>query len=221
MDLDGFELFLLFIVLSGLLGGIAYYFDKRRREALMEVAKGLGFKFQPTVFYQAHDAFGPLPLFTRGNHRNIRNWMEGEMSGYQINLFGYHYTQGHGKNSQTFTQSVALLRSDKLDLPAFAMRPEGLFDKLGDLFGSGDIDFDSHPAFSKRYLLKGEPAEQVRRLFTPPLLTFFEANPGLCVEGRGELIIVYRANKRVAPKAMQAFLREALRVAEQVRSAAR
>ena len=37
----------------------------------------------------------------------------------------------------------------------FEMRPENLLNKIGAALGRQDIDFDSNPEFSRRYLLRG------------------------------------------------------------------
>ena len=48
--------------------------------------------------------------------------------------------------------------------------------------------------------------------FYERLVAFYDANPGLSTEGRGELLIYYRSDRRVAPEALHDFLREGLKI---------
>ncbi len=70
-------------------------------------------------------------------------------------------------------------------LPNFTLRPENLFHKIGQVFGYQDIDFDSHPEFSKRYLLKGENESEVRSTFSADTLAFYESDQKLSTEDAG------------------------------------
>jgi len=88
------------------------------------------------------------------------------------------------------------------------LRPEGLMHKIGSLFGYQDIDFDSHPNFSKHYLLRGSDEEAIRELFDDDLLSFFETQEKVCVEADGHDLIIYRQRKRIEPDTVQEFLRE-------------
>ena len=46
----------------------------------------------------------------------------------------------------------------------------------------------------------------MRDVFTADVLDYFEDNPGLSVEADGPRIVVYRAEVRVEPAAVRAFL---------------
>ena len=50
--------------------------------------------------------------------------------------------------------------------------------EMGAVLGHQDIDFASHPAFSRRYLLRGHDENAVRVLFTDVLLTRVKRSPG-------------------------------------------
>ena len=94
----------------------------------------------------------------------------------------------------------------------FALRPENLFHKIGGAFGYQDIDFHSHPAFSKNYLLRGASEEQMRLFFKKNLLAFFESLKKPCVEGHQNYFIFYRAEKQVSPNKIKDFMNEGLQV---------
>ena len=51
-----------------------------------------------------------------------------------------------------------------------------------------------------------------RNDFNEEVLTFFEHQSGLSVEGNGQRLIFYRASKRVKPKEIRSFFKEGFRV---------
>ena len=75
------------------------------------------------------------------------------------------------------------------------MRPENLGDKIVGWFRGNDIDFDTHPEFSKRFLLNGEDETAVRNLFTPQVMEYFEAKKTLSAEAIGQTLLIYRQGK--------------------------
>ena len=97
-------------------------------------------------------------------------------------------------------------------LPSFTLRPENLFHKIGQVFGYQDIDFDSHPEFSKRYLLKAENESDVRHAFGTDVLSFYESDQKLSTEAAGRQLIHYRAAKRVPPNEIAEFIKRGVRV---------
>ena len=109
-------------------------------------------------------------------------------------------------------QAAVSIRSPQLNLPQFALRPQHLFHRIGEVFGYQDIDFDYHPQFSKNYLLRGNNEQQVRKLFTNEVLGFFESQDGVSTEGDGDQLIFYRALTRIKPEDVHLFREEGLRV---------
>ncbi len=76
------------------------------------------------------------------------------------------------------------------------------------VFGLQDIDFDTHPDFSKRYLLKGDDESEIRKLFRLDTLSFYESHGKLSTEAAGHQLIHYHANRRVPPEKLSEFIRE-------------
>ena len=94
----------------------------------------------------------------------------------------------------TTAQAVISFRSPGLNPPRFVLRPEILFHRMGDVVGLHDIDFDSHPQFSKKYLLRGTADEKVRELFRHDVLDVFEDIERVSAEGLRDQFI-YRSWK--------------------------
>ena len=81
--------------------------------------------------------------------------MRGSNEGREIAVFDYQYVTGYGKSrKRTVCSTVACLRSDGPPLPGFTLRPEGTWDKISSWFGGADIDFDTHPKFSRSFVLR-------------------------------------------------------------------
>jgi hypothetical protein len=182
---------------------------KQRTEALQRIAGDLGLNFSP----QANEfLIGELTwceLFSRGRDKKIINLMRGSNEGREISLFDYQYVTGHGKSRRTVSSTVACLRSEGTALPGFTLRPEGTWDKLSSVFGSADIDFDTHPKFSRSFVLNGEDEAAIRKLFTPPVLEHYEQHAGISAEGSNDTLLYYRHGKSVRPEDVSQFLADA------------
>ena len=106
-------------------------------------------------------------------------------------------------------------RSLKLNLPDFSLRPENVFHKIGSAFGDKDIDFETHPIFSKSYLLRGDNEAAIRGLFNNELLNFIQSQQKISIEGSGNQIIFYRHRNRIKPEEVESFMEEGFQVLDQ------
>lgn len=189
----------------------------RRRMALEAVAQQAGWSFAGHTIEPEQLGIGALPLFSRGRRRRACNVMRGSDGPSGIAAFDYRYTVGGGNHQRAVVQTVVRVRSARLALPAFALTPERMFHKIGGLFGFHDIDFESSPEFSRRYLLRGAGHEaRVRDVFTPVVRAFFEHRPPVSVEGANDTLVVYRAGRSVKPEDLRAFVEDALAIARQL-----
>jgi hypothetical protein len=99
-----------------------------------------------------------------------------------------------------------------MNLPGFELRPKNLFHKIRGVLGYQDINFDTHPDFSRYYLLRGMEVSAIRSIFSSTVLSFFEQNKGLCVEAQGKKLLCYRQLKRVKPHEIKLFFEEAYNI---------
>ena len=128
--------------------------------------------------------------------------LEGDVNGVRVTLADYNFSPP-GTKKKTQETTLLTIQKDSLNLPPFTLMPSGwLIDSLSSMVGYRDINFDSHPQFSKQYLLRafdeddlgnefsryGEPSTSafkesknealVRDLFTHELLDLLETNSG-------------------------------------------
>ena len=203
---------------------LVHYFtaraERQRAEAMKAAADALGFEFHPAPDPAVLDDVRGLHLFAQGRRPRLRSMMWGTTRDLGVAVFDYAYTVGSGKNQHTHSQTVVRFLAAGLALPAFALRPESFWHKVGQLFAGPDIDFDTHPKFSGQYLLKAKDEAAVRDLFREDVLDYFEDSPGLSVEAAGSRVVFYRADTRVEPAAVRALLEHGFEVLALFRPAA-
>lgn len=182
---------------------------KKRTREMAATAQQIGFRFVGNAWTgPAVSSQHQTSLLQRAGGK-CTYAMTGASGGLQASLFDYTYRAG----KSTVTQTLAAFSQD-LPLPPFTLRPENFLDRIGDAILHNDIDFDSHPEFSKRYVLKSPDEAGTRRLFTPSLLTYLEQlQTNWCIEGSGPTLMVYRGGSRVKPFDVPAVLEETSRIA--------
>ena len=176
------------------------------------------------------DSIHQSRLFTDGS-----SWpktvLVGDVNGVRFTLADYNFHRGTTK-SKTKETTLLTIQSNSLRLPPFTLMPSGwLIDSLSSMVGYRDINFDSHPQFSKQYLLRafdeddqsnefsryeeasssafkeGANEQVVRELFGHELLDVLETNPGVSLDGRGNQFILRRfTNQRIPADDLTAFV---------------
>jgi hypothetical protein len=194
-----------FVAAVGAVWAYQHFTERRRTAELAEVARELGFEFVPHGDGQMLAQLNRFPLFTQGRGRRLYNLMRGRSRELEVAIVDYNYVTGHGKQRRTWKLTAVVFRFGGPNLPAFAVQPETLWHKVGAWFGGADIDFPSHPTFSRKYLLKGKEPDAVRALFEPAVLDYFEQSPGLHVQGAGGTLVYY-APSRVRPAGVRDLL---------------
>jgi hypothetical protein len=164
-----------------------------------------------------------LVLFRDVERPRTHHVMAGNAAGYEAVLFDYSYDVKRADTSKnpgfSVSQTVAAFRFRGRDLPAFEVSPHGTLERMLPKTPIQDVNFDSHPDFSRRFQLQCEDERPVRNLFQPALLHSFETlgdGFGYTVEGRGECVVVYKPGRLVDPGAIAPFWREAAAVAAAV-----
>jgi hypothetical protein len=207
----GLLIFILFLALAAGILALALYHEKKRREALERVAAQLGMRFSAQLPEEIRSRLlqAGFGLFERSHGRRFYNSMSKRLiDGTEITVFDYQYTRGSGKSSSTYRQSVFYAYHEDLHLPRFRLHPENaLFHGIAKAFGMQDINFESHPKFSRSYLLRGQDEAQVRLRFHPGVLSFLEQYPNYCAEGAGAHLILWQNDRQVSPEEIAKWMR--------------
>ncbi|HPQ44037.1 MAG TPA: hypothetical protein PKZ42_07385 [Syntrophales bacterium] len=168
---------------------------KRTREMrIAAVKRGFSFnqKGDGSFLAALKDFFLILPVsIDYSQERNLLTKREGS-TGITLADLGLKSSK-YRTDSFTVPVTVLCFRREDFALPEFCITPGAVKDGAGPESGYGNIDFEGHPDLSRRYTLRGKDETTVRDLFSRSGITnLFEWEEGLCVEGKGPLLIVYK-----------------------------
>ena len=110
-------------------------------------------------------------------------------------IFDFQYTPKHSDKStaaKLATIRAVFIRVGDRNLPNFELLPETMFEKIKQLFGSSDIDFDGYPDFSKKYVLKSTEPGELKKCFPERLIQYLEGKDGIFIEARKQCLLVYK-----------------------------
>lgn len=181
--------------------------EKKRTSDLQILAKRLNMNF-----IKNRDSSRCIPtnqffrLFSNGCDHRVYNILEGAQDGAFVKLFDYSYVSGKRRNAPRYDQSVLIFESGQLQIPHFYMRPEDIWDEVKSVLGYSDINFESHPGFSRKYFLKAKHDKSIRDFFSIQLLDYFTNDSDWFVEGKGNVLILSKINKKINPDDIEAFL---------------
>lgn len=201
------------IGMLALVGGIFYGTSRARKartEAMRVVATTMGFAFEETT---TPEALGAFALLEHGRGRYGRNVLKGQLAGRPATICDYRYVVPSGKSSHEVRQTVVIFTDAQPGLPDFELRPENVMHKLAAVFGYQDIDFDSNEEFSKRYLLRGQDEEAIRRAFNSGLLLLLSSEPGWSIQAAAGRLLVFRSAQVSEASQVPSFAADALRIA--------
>ena len=127
------------------------------------------------------------------------NVIAGEFSnGVDWEISDIVFDEGAMLSKEVYKTTVQLLHLPE-NIPAFVLEQEGIFDKLFDrvlgITGHKDIVFADYPHFSKKLKLTGENENDIKNLFSPSLISFFESEEIYHVECNGDALIIFKSLK--------------------------
>ena len=223
--LGKFDIYGYFFVIPCVVGGYIALFNinmhhraerqrtRQRTHELRNVAKQLKLDFAPPRLDRFLQSLEKFHLFSIGHHPTLANVMAGQIDGTDVAVFDFTHVIRSGKSTSTVCQTVIWLQRRGTQRTEFALRPESLWNTIGSWLGHGDINFESHPAFSRKYLLRGDDEPAIRELFSDEVLSFFEQqDSGVSLEGSGNKLLYYRAGVRIEPNDLRSLLIETLRL---------
>jgi len=174
----------LIFVLFGVIAAVAIIFSimssRARREAWRKFAASLGLDFA------LRDPFGlarnsPHPLFRKGRSRRVTNVAYGMYRGRSVRCFDYRYTVGYGKNSRTYRYTVVGVKPP-VPFEQIHIRPEHFGDRLAEMIGFDDIDFESDE-FSRSYYVKSDNKRFAYDLLHQRTMQFLLDRRDVVIEG--------------------------------------
>ena len=193
---------------------VAWYVEKRRREAMAAWAQANGFTYEASGGGLIN-TLSAFKLFNQGRARVAKNLLRGSKDTGAISICDYQFTTGSGRSQTVHHQTIAILQTPGRHAPHFFLRRQrALFDALGKMFGGQDINFDDDPAFSKAWVLQtGGDENQLRHFMNPALRDTLTrmADRNLVIEVVGDTMLIHHG-RRLKPEQLQALMTDAINI---------
>ena len=184
-------LFLALIIAGGI---YSYRKNEERKQALAELAKRHGWRFTTDHDGTMEERFPEFSSLRQGSDRYAYNILEGPDGDRQVCAFDYHYetasTDSKGRRTTHNHYFSALVVDTGLPLKPLQIRPEGIFDKLTELFGYDDIDFESDE-FSRKFCVTAEDRRWAYDVIHQATMEFLLAAPRFTIQIAGPRIMAY------------------------------
>lgn len=186
-----------------------------RSRQLDRIAYELGLEFTFEDDWGLINLLRDFRLFRRGRSKRITNILchKDAMLETTLRIFDYKY-KTHGQHGKLVRQTVFFADSRKLGLPEFWMKPELFIHKIGALLGFEDINFESHPEFSRQYYLKSSDEYYLRSKMSDEVLRFFTIEKDWRLEGINYFLIFYKKGVIFPPEQIKRFYHKGRQVLE-------
>jgi len=176
------------IVIGAIYSAIA---QRKRREALFELAQRLNLNFDAATDRSIAGRFGFLKQLAQGENRYATNVLSGIYRGNKILAFDYHYethstdSKGHPQ-TQDYWFSLFILTLPA-SFPDLTIRRENFFIKVAEVFGYQDIKFES-AEFSKAFCVRSPDKKFAYDVCNTRMMEYLLANRDLSIEIENEVI---------------------------------
>lgn len=157
---------------------------RKRREDLFALAQRLNLGFDGGDDREIADRFSFLKELAQGSNRYATNVLSGNYQQNEILAFDYHYeTYTHDKNGthtehHWFSFFILMLPAS---FPELTIRREGFFTKIAEVFGYGDINFES-AEFSKAFNVRSPDKKFAYDVCNAQMMEYLLANRDLSLE---------------------------------------
>ena len=160
---------------------VAHKAKKARIAELRAWSAAKGWSFDQSSDAHVDDRYRHFPLFNKGHSRRASNVMRGEIvintRPHPLLLCDYVYvttsTDSKGRRRNTYHHHSVCIVTTPYQLPAFTIRREHFFDKIGGALGFDDIDFED-AEFSKRFHVKSDDRRFAYDLMSPRMIEWFQ-----------------------------------------------
>lgn len=156
-----------------------------------------GYSFSPIDNGEQLARLSKFELFLEGQAHRITNILFIGIDSGILNIFQDSYWI----RLNLVRHTVGIIHSRKLNLPEFLLEPNWILP-----IDHSGADIVSSLDFLSEYTLRGTDTARLRCLFDDELVSFFEKNHGLRVEGFENNLLVQRSKKLLEVEELPAFL---------------
>jgi hypothetical protein len=215
--MQGFFIILIILAFAGLGIAAAIWAHKQaaaRREALANLAREIGFQFDPDKDKNHDEEYAHFEIFRRGHSRSAYNTLTGSLKVGRHSLpakagdFTYKITTSTGKSTTTRTYYFSYLIMHlpwSNRVPDLLIRPEGMFDKIAGAFGFDDIDFES-AEFSRRFHVKSPDKKFAYDVCHPRMMEFLMETKPPAIDIENSRACMSDGTRRWEPHEFKAML---------------
>lgn len=190
---------LIFVIFGGLVLALAifgWYQSHKRRNALAEWAAARGWTFDVARRRDFEQLYPDFDCLRQGSGRYAFNLLNGQQGDYACQGFDYHYetysTDSKGNRQTQHHYFSALVVTVDVPLKLLAIRPETVFDKVGQLLGFSDIEFESD-RFNREFHVRAPDRRWAFDVLHQETMEFLLAAPRFSVQLSGAHVIAYRS----------------------------
>ncbi len=198
--------------------GVFYWWatvlEKKRREKLLELAKGLGLEIAWQLDPADHQRFRRFEISQKGRVQHVKTVLCAYTGQTRMVVFDYEYVKGHGKNRVNRIFSMVLCTDARLKVPKLALEPESWGTAIASFIGVQDIDFDDDPEFSKAFQLQGTDEASVRQFMNPSRRKAILAHPAMHLEADGDTLLIMQPHFRLDAENVRKYMAQALAATE-------
>jgi Protein of unknown function (DUF3137) len=199
------------LVLGIVLVGVIYTFiaERKRREALFELATRLGLNFDASEDDGIPGRFGFLKQLDQGDNRYAMNVISGSYQQNEVLAFDYHYqtysTDSKGNRTTQHHWFSFFILTLPVTFPELTIRRETFFTKVAEMFGYQDINFES-AEFSKAFNVRSPDKKFAYDVCNAQMMEYLLANRDLSIEFENE-VVALAFNSRLAAEEFEHNLR--------------
>ena len=198
-----------FILGLALWGFFVWQYRKKRREGFLKWAGDNKFSFYPEKSKALARSFVFLNKLDKGSNRYIYDYLTGSFQGHQAHAFTFHYeTYSHGKHGRRTHHhyvGVVAIELPKV-FPEMIIRPEKILEKLGQLLGYQDIDFES-VEFSKKFAVRSKDKKFAYDFCHTRMMEYLIAHPQTSLEVDQNFLAIYDRN-RLEPNELDGYFHQ-------------
>lgn len=188
--------FVLFALLAIAMVVLGWQMEKKRRLALAAWAAANDLRFHPDKD-KRFDSRLPFSCLDQGSNRYAYNRMSGRRADRDVLAFDYHYetysTNSKGHRQTHHHKFSAIAFDTGLPLQPLKVRPEGFFDRIAEMAGFDDIDFE-WAAFSRKFHVKAPRKKWAFDVIHQATMEFLMEQPTFHWEMSGPWLLVWKTS---------------------------
>jgi hypothetical protein len=190
---------------------------QKRQVGLIDLSRRLNLDFSAVENYGIPDRYEFLKQLSQGDNRYATNVLSGSYQNNDVLAFDYHFethTQTkNGRQTQHHWFSFFILMLPAL-FPDLTIRRENFFTKVAEVFGYGDINFES-AEFSKTFNVRCPDKKFAYDVCNVKMIEYLLANRDVSVEIENN-VLALAFTTRLSPEQIEANLRRLVEIRERL-----